>query len=101
MLLHRLVLGIGGMTKQELVQRMSSTEFSDWVEFWRREPWGPIRDNMHAGVIASTIANRMRGRNAKATTMQDFMLVTPEQDAEQKQSKILGLFQALAARSKK
>ena len=32
---------------------MSSSELSDWIDYYKIEPWGAWRDNYHAALIAS------------------------------------------------
>lgn len=58
----------------ELEQTLGAGELVEWVEYYRVEPWGQWRDNAHAGMIASVIANVHRTRAGKAYTIKDFML---------------------------
>lgn len=44
------------------------------MEYYALEPFGAERDNLHAALIASTIANVHRGKNQKAFKAEDFML---------------------------
>jgi hypothetical protein len=30
-------------------------ELRDWAIYWSEEPWGPYRDNLHAGLIISEL----------------------------------------------
>lgn len=46
-----------GMPLAWLEQVMSGEEFGlHWADF-RRQPWGPERDEVHAATIAHTVAN--------------------------------------------
>lgn len=36
---------------------LSQAEFTDWIDYYRQEPWGEERADLRAGVIASTVAN--------------------------------------------
>lgn len=62
-----------GMMVCELDERMPASEFTHWMALWRMDPWGTQRDNMHAGILASILANVHRKKNAKAYTVDDFM----------------------------
>jgi hypothetical protein len=35
---------------------MSQRSYLGWQRYWREEPWGPWRDNLHAAIIAREIA---------------------------------------------
>lgn len=60
------------MTVAELLTRMSVKELNEWAVFFRLQPFGPIRDNFHAGIIASTAANLFNSKG-QALTPADFM----------------------------
>lgn len=45
------------MTVDELLRRISSRELTEWMIYYRLEPFGQDVDWLRAGVIASTIAN--------------------------------------------
>lgn len=97
MFLFRLALGLG-MTVAELEQRMGSSELQEWMLFWRAEPWGPYRDNIHAGLIASILANIHRKKSAPAVTYQEFMLVDPVDHKNKKTRETLAWMKAVARR---
>lgn len=48
------------------------------MEEYRRDPWGTWRDNAHAAMVATLFANAFRGKDSRALTYEDFMLVDPE-----------------------
>lgn len=55
---------------------MSSQEFSEWMAYYRLEPWGPERADLNMGVLASLYANVKRDpKRSKAFQPQDFMPV--------------------------
>lgn len=64
------------MTVAELLERISSSELSEWMAYYQVEPFGQERDNLHAGIIASVFANanRDRKKQKKPFTIKDFML---------------------------
>lgn len=65
-----------GRTVGELEATMTSSEYRHWMAFYQLYPFGPERDNLHAAIIASTVANVHRGRNQQPVKPDDFMLKT-------------------------
>lgn len=61
------------MTVQELLERVSSQELTEWMAFFQLEPWGTEIDDWRAGLIAATIANIMRDRKSRPLNPMDFM----------------------------
>lgn len=53
-------------------------ELAEWMDEYQREPWGTWRDNAHAAMIASVIANAFRGEKSRTFSTDDFMLLDPE-----------------------
>lgn len=66
----------------EEVLAMSSLQFTYWIEYYRMEPFGPLRDNIHTGIIASQIFNSNRGRSTPAVSPNDFILKNKRQKQE-------------------
>ncbi|HMU15811.1 MAG TPA: hypothetical protein PKC95_00070 [Thauera aminoaromatica] len=76
---------------------MSARELDDWVAFWKVEPWGAWRDNVHAGLIASVIANAHRGRGVPAFSPANFMLQERDPAVDQvKVANIVSFFRRAA-----
>ena len=61
------------MTVRELLARIDSKELSEWMAYYEVNPFGSVRDDLQAGIVASTIANVNRGKNDKSFTPSDFM----------------------------
>lgn len=61
------------MTVEELMNRMSSREFSEWMAFYRLEPFGSEIELFGHGITASTVYNVNRGKNKKALDPSDFV----------------------------
>lgn len=55
------------------MERVSSAELSEWIEYYRLEPFGEERADLRAGIVASTIANCHVGKRGKAFKPSDFM----------------------------
>lgn len=49
---------------------------SEWLEFYKSEPFGDIRADIRSGVIAATVQNVHGGLDGKAASPADFMLFT-------------------------
>ena len=64
------------MTVKQMLARMDSFELTEWMAYSEVEPFGAERDNLHAAIVASTIANVNRGKNSKSFSPQEFMLHT-------------------------
>ena len=67
------------MTVEELGQRMSSRELTEWRAYYDLEPFGDCREDFRTGILASLIANMFRGKGDKVTAPLDFMI---HQDAK-------------------
>lgn len=48
------------MPVREMLQRIDSRELTEWMAYYELEPFGAMRGDLHAGIIASTIANTHR-----------------------------------------
>lgn len=93
--LHRLALALG-RTVAELRAGMSYNELRAWDEYYRLEPWGPARDNMHAGLVASTLVNINRRKGTRAATFQDFMLTAAAEQGRDNMRRFRETLRALA-----
>lgn len=74
-----------GRTLEELCSTMASAEFSMWVQLYNEEPWDDTRGDLHAGIIASTVANfagKALKEGAPSLTPQDFMPLLPREEED-------------------
>jgi hypothetical protein len=66
-----------------MLAEMTSTQFAEWMAYAQLEPWGEERADLRAGIVASTVANSMRGKKGKpfkpADFIPDFELVSEEE----------------------
>lgn len=69
--MFRLALALG-RTVAELEATLSGQELTEWMAFDAVEPFGEQRDDLRAGIVASTMANCHRSRGP-AFKPQDFM----------------------------
>jgi hypothetical protein len=62
---------------------------SEWLAYAELEPFGEFRDDVRAAIIASTVANMLRGRKQKAFSISDFMLKFDEPKKQQKDWRVM------------
>ena len=77
-----------GCTIQELLTRMSATEYLQWKAYYYLEPFGFERDDYHAALIAQTTAN-FAGRVKRPIALREFMLQKPEPEIDDEMSQAL------------
>lgn len=71
------------MPVSELLERMSSSEISEWMAFSRLEPFGAEAEYVGHAITAATVANVNRRKEQKAFQYTDFI---PRFEPEKKQS---------------
>ena len=59
---------------QQLLGELGSRELSEWMAYAQVEPFGVERENLHAGIVAATVANVNRAKGKKALQPSDFLL---------------------------
>jgi hypothetical protein len=70
--MFRLAMALG-RTVNELVDSMTSQEFTEWQAFFILEPWGHDVEYHRTGVVASMAYNIARGKNDRAISATDFI----------------------------
>lgn len=70
------------MTVRELLTRMDSKEISEWMAYYRLEPFGEERADLRSGIIASILANVHRKKGAAAFGPEDFMYRAEQPEAK-------------------
>ena len=78
------------MTVAELGVRMSSAEFSDWLEYARLEPFGPLADGATAAVVANALASfsKKRGDDITASEALRLFAFDPPTPEERRQAQV-------------
>lgn len=89
------------MTVSELGRRMTAREFARWMDFYKEEPFGPVRDNLHAGLVASMLYNANRRKGARPLSANDFLLMTERERMERTTKRTLAAVKALAEPKRK
>ena len=80
----------------ELNSRMGAREFVQWMDYYKSEPFGPVRDNLHSGELAAMLFNINRKKNQRALSAKDFLLMSPADRMAQRTNKTLGTMKAIA-----
>lgn len=73
------------------IREFSATDFDLLAMYWKAEPWGPWRDNMHAALIAREI-RRPWLKDPTKNDIGDFILKPDEERQEENQKKLAGFF---------
>jgi hypothetical protein len=60
------------MTVAELLERMSSAEFNEWMAYSMLEPFGPLREDSRSTVAALVVANALRKKDSRAVEAEEF-----------------------------
>lgn len=76
------------MTVSRLERELPYREMVEWMDEYRRDPWGTWRDNVHSASIATVVANSFRGKDTRPLTCEDFMILDPEVAEKRKAEKI-------------
>jgi hypothetical protein len=93
---YRLALALGEWDVDGLLRRMTWRQLRGWMAYYRTDPWGGERDDLHAGIVAATIANVYRGK-ARAYKPSDFMpQFQPRPRRTQTKDEALGVLMAIA-----
>jgi hypothetical protein len=59
-----------------MLEEMTCQEFDEWAAYYELAPWGPERDSLHAGIVASAAIapHCKKGHTPKASDfMHDFI----------------------------
>lgn len=58
----------------QMLASMSSRELSEWVAFYRVEPFGEERADLRSALQTATVANMKRGKGKRPFKLSDFLL---------------------------
>lgn len=62
------------MTVEDLLNRISSLELSEWQAFYTIDPFGEERADMRAAMMAANVANAWKDKKQRTFKLKDFML---------------------------
>lgn len=77
----------------EIEHEMPARELVEWIEYETLEPFGAWRDNWHAAVIASILANVNRKPGTPPVSMADFFYTDPATAQEQKEAAMIAFIE--------
>lgn len=77
------------------VQAIGASDYDLLLRYWRAEPWGSYRDNMHAALIANEVRRPYR-KNPLEGSFEDFMLQDRSKLEASKTNKFLAFLRAMA-----
>ncbi|HEY3658270.1 MAG TPA: hypothetical protein VGL34_25145 [Steroidobacteraceae bacterium] len=82
------------------VLELSERELRSWKAYWRLEPWGPYRDNMHAAMTVQQLLRPHLKEGAQPPSMMEFMFIEQSERDEAirvaNRERYLGAFRARA-----
>lgn len=80
---------------------MSDRELQEWAIYWRTEPWGAFRDNVHAGIVAAAVTAPHVRRGKKAPTFKDYLLKDAVTAQQERRAGTRAAIASLKARAKR
>lgn len=87
------------MTVRELLARVDSRELSEWMAYYRLEPWGTQVEDLRTGIVSATVANANRDpkKQRKPYSPKDFMPQwdKPGEQSPEEQLEIIKMWHAL------
>ena len=92
------------MTVSELDVRMSSREFMEWIVYSQIEPFGPARNDYHAALISTVVANSQGNKTQPNDFIKPYEFPTTPVVLEgeapgysAKQASMMALFKAMSS----
>lgn len=74
---------------------MTSAQYTEALAYYNLHPWGPERDNLHAGIITAAIINSTPRKNPKTVKPSDFMLIDQVSKEEEETDEFFANLDAL------
>lgn len=76
------------MTVRQLETQIEVSELHEWMAFFAIEPWGAVRADYRAGVVASTLVNVNGGKKGKKPAQaSDFFALYKNHNSRQQTNK--------------
>jgi hypothetical protein len=95
---HRLAALLGRSLGE--LDELPAREIERWFMYWSEEPWGAVRDNMHAALIVSELL-RPHLKEGTTVTIGDFMFRHKEDRDAIARGKLVANLTAMAARAER
>lgn len=87
----------------EIDNGMGAAEFEDWWRYYQEEPFGTMRENLNAGIIAAAVVNCRQGRKRGSADVKpsDFLMKSRREAVDERASETqrsLGILRAMGVR---
>lgn len=78
----------GRVDVDEMLRGLTVRQFEEWVDYEQVEPFGAVRENYHAAIVAKTLADiaQAKRQDGKSFTLEDFLLTFEPPAPKQRQS---------------
>jgi len=76
---------------------MTQRELEGWRLYWRTEPWGAWRDNLHAAVVAREV-RRPQLRKGAGNKLEDFFYRDPVERQADARAQVINLFRMIGTK---
>lgn len=83
------------------LDELSVRELARWAQYWNEEPWGSVRDNMHAALIITELLKPHLPEGASPMSIDQFMLKSKAELDEAARLRIVSALSAMAAASER
>jgi len=80
---------------EELHATMTARAYRKWELYWKAEPWGPFRDNLHAALIAREV-RRPQMRKGARVELEPFLIREPGERQRDANKKLVGALMAMS-----
>jgi hypothetical protein len=84
-----------------MIEGMSYIQLIEWLAYYTIEPFGEERDDVRAGIVASTIANTQRRKGKKAFKPSDFMPFSGNSSKAETKTEIVDVLRAWVGAAEK
>lgn len=79
---------------------MPASEFHEWMEYARLEPFGAIRDNWHTALLAYILVKGLgSGKRGRRVKVEDFFYTDQETAKESMRDKLFGVLGKMGKRT--
>jgi hypothetical protein len=79
---------------------MAQREFLGWQRYWRAEPWGPWRDNLHMAVLAREVI-KPHLRKGVRVRLADYFYRDPEERQHEARAQLISSLRMIGRRRHK
>ena len=84
------------MTVAELEERMGSGELTEWLTYYKKNPFGQFREDWRTGILAAMVMNRYRKKGTEPFAPTDFLWGAGDKRRNRTTEKVLAALDILA-----